>query len=47
MIVPATVRRLVWLLFFSASLGSAGYIAGNTIAAIVGNSLSQTKGLAG
>jgi MFS family permease len=44
---PSTVRRLVWLLFFSTSLGSAGYIAGNTIAAIVGDSLSQAKGLAG
>lgn len=43
----APVRRLVWLLFFSTSLGSAGYIAGNTIAALVGDSLSHAKGLAG
>lgn len=47
MTAPATVRRLVWLLFLSTSLGSAGYIAGNTISAIVGDSLSHTTGLAG
>lgn len=46
---PATglVRRLTWLLFFSQSIGSAGYIAGSTIGALVGARLSGQPALAG
>ncbi len=39
--------RLTWVLFFSRSLASAGYIAGATIGTLVGAELSGQKALAG
>ena len=41
------VRRLTWVLFLSQCLGSAGYIAGNTIGPIIGEKLSGQTALAG
>jgi MFS family permease len=43
----AVVRRLTWLLFFGQSLGSAAFIAGATVGAIVGEHLSGQPALAG
>src|SRR5688500_978954 len=43
----AVVRRLTWLLFFGQSLGSAAFIAGSTVGAIVGEHLSGEPALAG
>lgn len=43
----AVVRRLTWLLFFGQSLGSAAFIAGATVGAIVGERLSGQPALAG
>jgi len=43
----AAVQRLTWVLFFGQSLGSAGYIAGSTVATIVGDKLSGRAALAG
>jgi MFS family permease len=39
--------RLTWLMFFGQSLGSAGFIAGATIGAILGQELSGQTALAG
>src|SRR3989338_10259400 len=41
------VRRLTWVLFLSQCLGSAGYIAGNTIGPVIGEKLSGQTALAG
>jgi MFS family permease len=41
------VRRLTWLLFFGQSLGSAAFITGSTVGAIVGERLSGKIWLAG
>lgn len=43
----AVVRRLTWLLFFGQSLGSAAFIAGAAVSAIVGEHLSGEPALAG
>jgi MFS family permease len=44
---PRLVRRLTWLLFLGQSLGSAGFIAGSTVSALVGAALSGQAALAG
>ncbi len=41
------VRRLTRLLFLSQSLGSAAFIAGSTVGALVGAALSGQTALAG
>jgi MFS family permease len=43
----AVVRRLTWLLFFGQSLGSAAFITGATVGAIIGEQLSGQPALAG
>ncbi|MBL8055961.1 MAG: MFS transporter, partial [Anaerolineales bacterium] len=43
----ALVRRLTRLLFFSQSLGSAGFIAGSTVGTLAGAALSGQTALAG
>ncbi len=41
------IRRLTWLLFFGQSIGAAAFIAGHTVAALVGQQLSGQAALAG
>lgn len=43
----SVIRRLTWLLFFGQSLGSAAFIAGSTVGALVGAQLSGGAFLAG
>jgi MFS family permease len=43
----AVVRRLTWLLFFGQSLGSAAFITGATVGAIIAERLSGQAALAG
>jgi MFS family permease len=43
----ATVTRLTWLLFFSQSIGSAGFIAGSTVGALIGQQLTGDTRLTG
>jgi MFS family permease len=43
----SVVRRLTWLLFFGQSIGSAGFIAGSTVGALVGQHLTGDTRLTG